>query len=175
VSRSTYLRHAEETINHVRSSVRYRGLNTGAGWIRHPTEVNSKFAARIQSLILGSQRSAQYKGGPDPTVYVTQLDRLATETQTGNCSELSAVAFTYLEAHNVTPLDYFGVERGTWNHAFVILNRDATIPLANFAAWSHNAVICDPLYDRSGIAAMAALWYRHMLPLKDRDVWLRAG
>jgi len=170
---SQYVNAANAAISYVKQNVRYRGLNTAGGWIRNPAEVPQKFAARIDSVRTGSQRSAQYSGPFDGDVYINELDRLAKETGTGNCSELSAVAFNYLRNQGVRPIDYFAVWRGSWNHAFVVLNRPADQPLARFDQWSRYAVVCDPLYDRAGDAGFLATWYPKIHPFTDKDLLRR--
>ena len=170
---SEYSKAAEAAISHVKSNVRYRGLNTGGGWIRNPIEVQQKFIARIDALLLGAKRSAEYGGSFDAELYINEVAKLAIDTQTGNCSELSAVAFLYLKAKGIVPIEYFGVYRGNWNHAFVVLNRDATIPVSNFQDWSYQAVVCDPLKDRSADAGNLAVWYPKMFPLKATDAMYR--
>jgi hypothetical protein len=167
---SQYINAAKSAIAYVQQTVRYRGLNTAGGWIRHPTEMNEKVVARVASKIVGASRSAQYSGPFDGDVYINELDRLAKDTQTGNCSELSAVAFNYLRNQGVRPIDYFGVWRGAWNHAFVVLNRPADQPLARFDQWSRYAVVCDPLYDRAGDAGFLATWYPKIYPFSDKDL-----
>lgn len=170
---SGYRAAAQGAVAYVKTQVRYRGLNTAGGWIRNPLEVNQKFLARIDSKVTGSQRSDEYKGGFNGEVYINEMDKLAKDTQTGNCSELSAVAFNYLKLKGIRPLDYFGVFRGGWNHAFVILNRDATTPILDFAKWSEYAVLCDPLYDRSADAGFLATWYPRIYPFKPADLVYR--
>lgn len=170
---SEYSKAAQDAITHVKRNVRYRGLNTGGGWIRNPTEVQEKFYARISSQIKGALRSAEYGGSFDAELYINGVAKLAIDSNTGNCSELSAVAFLYLKAKGITPIEYFGVRRGSWNHAFVILNRDENTPVSEFATWSYQAVVCDPLYDRSADAGHLATWYGRMFPLKETDMWLR--
>jgi len=170
---SEYMAAAQRAIGYVKSQVKYRGLNTGGGWIRNPADVPQKFAARIESIREGMRRNAAHTGGFVPTVYIDELARLAVDTQTGNCSELSAIAFNYLKSQGIGPIDYFGVFRGSWNHAFVVLNRDDSIPVGDFARWSEYAVVCDPLYDRSAIAGMLAPWYPGALPYRTRDVVYR--
>jgi len=164
---------ARSAIDYVRTNVRYRGLNTPGGWIRNPTEANQKVIARLYSLYVGSQRDAEYKGGFNGEYYVNELDKLAKLTNTGNCSELSAVAFNFLKDKGVRPIDYFGVFRGAWNHAFVIINRDAGTPLSNFRDWTNSAVLCDPLYDRFADAGFLASWYPRCLPFTNPDVKYR--
>jgi hypothetical protein len=170
---SGYLKAAQSAITHVKGNVRYRGLNTAGGWIRDPIEAQQKVVARLDSMITGAMRSGQYSGGFNAETYINEMDRLAKDTNTGNCSELSAVAFNYLKGQGVTPIDYFAVFRGGWNHAFVILNRDATIPVPDFAKWSYDAVVCDPLYDRAADAGHLAPWYPRMFSLKASDVIYR--
>lgn len=170
---SGYLNQAQQALNYVRSRVRYRGLNTAGGWIRNPTEVSQKFVARIYSTYLGNKRSAEYKGDFDPVVYINELEKLAYQSQTGNCSELSAVAFKYLVNSQVAPIEYFGVFRGAWNHAFIILNRPEGSSLSDLKSWSSQAVVCDPLYDRAGEAGMLAVWYPRMFPLIEKDLFVR--
>src|SRR5689334_5718883 len=94
---SDYANAAAAAVSYVKSSVRYRGLNTAGGWIRHPTEVEWKFASRIATLVLGIKMDAEYKGDFNGEYYVNQLEKLAKQSKTGNCSELSAVAFNYLK------------------------------------------------------------------------------
>jgi hypothetical protein len=170
---SEYRAAAQGAIAYVKAHVQYRGLNTPGGWIRNPLEMNQKIVARIDSTITGLKRSSEYKGGFNRELYVNEMDRLARDTQTGNCSELSAVAFNYLKVQGVIPIDYFGVFRGNWDHAFVILNRDAIIPLSDFAKWSEYAVLCDPLYDRSADAGFLATWYPRIYPFKASDLVYR--
>lgn len=170
---SDYASAAKDAITYVRSNVKYRGLNTGGGWIRNPLDVPQKFAARIDSVRKGNERSAEYRGGFNGVVYIDELEKLAKETGTGNCSELSAVAFNYLKRRGTRPIDYFGVFRGGWNHAFVILNRSADVPLHDFEKWSYDAVLCDPLYDRSADAGFLATWYPKVYPLSSRDLVYR--
>lgn len=172
---SEYSRKAKDAIVFVQSSVRYRGTNTAAGWIRNPLEVTEKFATRLHSKYLGAQRSADPPpGGWSHAQTVNQFDRLATDSQTGNCGELSAVAYNYLKRQGVVPLEYFAVYRGSWNHAFVLLNRDRSVPIDDFKTWSYQAVVCDPLYDRSDDACHLLRWYSRMFPLVDSDVFLSA-
>ena len=52
---SEHLSLAKGAIAQVQSQVRYRGLNTGGGWIRNPLDVPQKFAARIKSLSVASE------------------------------------------------------------------------------------------------------------------------
>jgi hypothetical protein len=153
--------------------VRYRGLNTAGGWIRNPGEIAGKFVARGASVVVGAMRSAEYQGGFDPRRYIRETAKLARDTQTGNCSELSSIAFERLESTGIRPIDYFAVYRGSWNHAFVILNRPGDVPVADFARWSYYAVVCDPLYDRAATAGMLCTWYPRMFPLRDKDVAFR--
>src|SRR5688572_12719856 len=120
---SEYMAAAQRAIGYVKAQVKYCGLNTGGVWIRNPADVPQKFSARIESIREGSRRSAGHTGRFVPTVYIDELDKLARDTQTGNCSELSAVAFNHLKAQGIGPIDYFGVIRGGWDHAFVVLNR----------------------------------------------------
>ncbi|WP_155121228.1 hypothetical protein [Bryobacter aggregatus] len=164
---------AKGALSEVRSVVRYRGLNTAGGWIRDPLNIPQKFAARLKSQSLGNERSEKYKGPFDPVRYIHEMAALAKDSNTGNCSELSAVAFKFLARKQVTPIEYFGVFRGGWNHAFVVLNRPSDIPLNEFAKWSVNAVVCDPLYDRSADAGFLAAWYPRMFPLTEKDIFLR--
>lgn len=170
---SEYAKAATNAIEHVKHKVRYRGLNTGGGWIRNPAEVPQKFSARIKSLRLGAARSAEYGGVFDAELYINEMAKLAVDSQTGNCSELSALAFLYLRDNGIRPIEYYGVIRGGWDHAFVVLNRDTNIAVPNFADWSYQAVCCDPLKDRSDDAGFLATWYPKMFPLKTTDLWYR--
>lgn len=167
---SEYLSAAKGAITYVKSQVRYRGLNTGGGWIRDPLHVPQKFAARIKSLNMESENHAAMANtdaGWDQ--FVDQWIREALASQTGNCCELSALAFRYLQRQCIRPVEYFAVYRGSWNHAFVVLNRDQSVPVADFARWSRLAVVCDPLYDRAADAGFLSTWYPRMFPLVDRD------
>ena len=170
---SEYLSAAKGAITYVKGQVRYRGLNTGGGWIRDPLHVPQKFAARIKSLNMERQnRNAMANTEAGWDQFVDQWIREALASQTGNCCELSAIAFRYLQRQGIRPVEFFGVYRGSWNHAFVVLNRDQSVPVSDFANWSRLAVVCDPLYDRAGDAGFLSAWYPRMFPLRDRDVRL---
>lgn len=171
---SEYKAAAAAALTHIQAKVKYRGLNTAGGWIRHPLDVPEKFIARIQSKLIGEERSAAYNNKFNPEVYIPELAKLGIETGTGNCSELSAVGFMHLNRLQIRPIEYFGVFRGSWNHAFVILNRPS-IPVANFKEWSYQAIVLDPLYDRVADAGFLATWYPRMFPLKDDDLVVRVG
>ena len=173
MNRSEYLVVAEQAIQHVKAHVKYRALNTPGGWIRNPIDVPQKFSSRLAANREVDQFRNTYQGQPDPRVYIDQLDRIARASNTGNCSDLSAVAFKFLESQGIRPIDYFGVERSGWGHAFVILNRDSNIPLSDFASWSAAAVLCDPQYDRGEIAGFLAYRYPHALPFTKADAWFR--
>jgi len=175
---SGYVAQAKMANNYVRERVQYRGLNTAGGWIRNPVDVQQKFVARITSMAVGIAMDREYSktnldGKFHPEDYIRNLEVLAYASQTGNCSELSAVAFKYLERQSVRSIDYFAVYRGSWNHAFVVLNRDASTPVTDFATWSEMAVVCDPLYGREDIAGNLARWYPKMFPLHKNDVMYR--
>ncbi len=170
---SDYLAAAKAAIRHVQTQVRYRGLNTAGGWIRHPGEDIPKFVARTRLMVDDIlTRRAYADREADWDTFVDEWARQARTTQTGNCSELSAVAFRHLEAQGVKPVEYFAVYRGSWNHAFVILNRDDRVPVTDFKAWSERAVVCDLLYDRADWAGFLATWYPKMFPLRAADVKL---
>ncbi|WP_225784211.1 hypothetical protein [Xenophilus sp. Marseille-Q4582] len=171
---SGYVKAAQDAIAHVKSAVRYRGLNTAGGWIRHPLEIPQKFDARIWSLQEGGRRNAARSNEAfDVQVFIDEMASLGRLSQTGNCGELSAIAFLYLKSRGIAPIDYFALWRGDWNHAFVVLNRDASIPVQDFGRWSYSAVVCDPLYDRSADAGHLAVWYPKRFPLQRSDVWQR--
>lgn len=170
---SEYLAAAKGAIEHVKGQVRYRSLNTGGGWIRHPTEVPEKFSARMYSLDLATKnRNAMANREAGWEDFVDQWIREAKASQTGNCCELSALAYRYLQGQGIRPVEYFAVYRGSWNHAFVVLNRDQNVPVRDFASWSRLAVVCDPLYDRAADAGFLAAWYPRMFPLRDVDARL---
>lgn len=170
---SEYLSAAKGAIAHVQSQVRYRGLNTGGGWIRDPLNVPQKFAARITSLNMAREnRIAMQNSNAGWDNFVDQWIREAITSQTGNCCELSAVAFRHLQRQGIRPVEFFAVYRGSWNHAFVVLNRDQSVPVRDFARWSRFAIVCDPLYDRAGDAGFLSTWYPRMFPLRDSDVKL---
>ena len=172
---SQWVSTGKAAIAHVQERVRYRGLNTAGGWIRNTSEYPNKFGARIYQKILGLYRDSQSDGSFDARTYIEQVAKLGIDSQTGNCSELSAIAFLHLEKMGIAPIDYVAAWRGSWNHAFVLLNRDASQPISDFAAWSRYAVVCDPLYDRAADAGYLPRWYPRLLPLREKDVILRIG
>ena len=171
---SEYMAAANRAVAYVKSNVKYRGLNTAGGWIRNPADIPQKVSARIDSTLKGAERSAAHSGGFSGEVYVNEMDKLAKDARTGNCSELAAVALgNSLKLQGIKPIDYFAVFRGGFEHAFVVLNRDASIPLSDFAKWSEFAVVCDPLYDRANYAGFLAPWYPSAIPLRPADVKYR--
>lgn len=170
---SQYLGHAKAAIKHCQGAVRYRGINTPGGWLRHPLELNNLVLAGATNFVAGRVMNAYMAPPSDRMDYVKRIATLGRISQTGNCSELSGIAFEYLDNAEIYPLDYFAVWRGRWNHAFVVLNRDASIPVKDFEKWSQRAIVCDPLYDRAADAGHLSVWYPGMFPLTSKDVWYR--
>ena len=83
---SEYLAAAKGAIAQVKSQARYRGLNTGGGWIRDPLEVPQKFAARITSLnMVRENRIAMANSNAGWDDFVDQWVPEAITSQTGNC------------------------------------------------------------------------------------------
>ena len=104
---SEYLSAAKGAITYVKGQVRYRGLNTGGGWIRDPPYVPQKSAARIKSLNMASEnRAAMANTGAGWDQFVDQWIREALASQTGNCCELSAIAFRYLQRQGIRPVEF---------------------------------------------------------------------
>lgn len=170
---SEYRAAADRAVAYVKTNVKYRGLNTAGGWIRNPADIPQKVSALVDATVTGIARSAAHKGGFNAETYVNEMEKLTKDTDTGNCSGLAAVAFNFLKREGVRPIDYFAVFRGGWDHAFVILNRDAKTPVADLAKWSEFAVLCDPQADRVWYAGRLATWYPQAIPLRTADVAYR--
>lgn len=171
---SEYVKAAQKAIAHVQATVRYRGLNVPGNWLRHPLETEGKFIARLDNQITSWRLDAAH--GDAPWTSEERIQKLADvgrQTRTGNCSELSAIAFQYLQQRGVAPLEYFAMWRGSWSHAFLVLNRDASIPVEDFGRWSYDAVLCDPLYDRAADAGHLSVWYPSRFPLREADLMYR--
>jgi hypothetical protein len=165
---------AKEALKHIRSRVRYRGLNTLGGWIRNPFEGTEKFVARLTNKVMGAVADKEYGNKKfNPDYYIEQVALVGEASNTGNCSELSAIGYLYLERTGLRPIEYFGVYRSAWNHAFIILNRPEGSTLSDLKSWSSQAVVCDPLYDRADEAGMLAIWYPRMFPLVEKDLFVR--
>lgn len=172
LSYSEYLGHAKNAVRHCQSAVRYRGINTPVGPIRHPFEFNNLLLAGVANFVVGRVMDAYMPPANRPD-FIKRIAMLGRVSQTGNCSELSGIAYEYLDNEGIYPLDYFAVWRGSWTHAFLILNRDPSIPIKDFKKWSEYAIVCDPLYDRAANASHLSVWYPRMFPLKDKDLWYR--
>ncbi|MBM7066368.1 hypothetical protein [Actibacterium sp. 188UL27-1] len=77
----------------------------------------------------------------------TMTDRLATHASAnkcGNCGEYAAVTFQFLKRRKcpfLLELAYY--EKGSLDHAFVIINRDDTAPLSTPSKWGDHCWIAD--------------------------------
>lgn len=83
--------------------------------------------------------------------YISHLSSFATRAGCGNCAEHAAVAFEFLRAQHVRPLDYMNLNNGDGQsiHVFVVI--DYVGESENSSTWGEHAVICDP-WDGAGKA-----------------------
>ncbi len=70
------------------------------------------------------------------------LADVAERAKAGNCQEMAAVAFLFLLAKGIFPIELVSVK----NHTFVIVGRDSKTPIDTPEEWNKEAVICDPWY-----------------------------
>jgi hypothetical protein len=75
--------------------------------------------------------------------YLRLVAAAAENVGCGNCGEQSADAFIYLFDKGVRPLDWAALQ-DPGDHAFVVIDRDASSNETNPATWGSTAVVCDP-------------------------------
>ena len=70
----------------------------------------------------------------------------AADTKLGNCDEMSALAFFWLQSTAIRPVELFATHANGDNdqHQFVVIGRPATASLKDPAEWTGDAVVCDP-------------------------------
>lgn len=90
----------------------------------------------------------------EPVDYHTQLKACAWAAKqegAGNCGELAAIAFIYLEDNGVKPLDYMVFDNEpAYDHVWVVIGRvNGSNPL-KVSTWGPDAVWCDPWQMREG-------------------------
>lgn len=68
----------------------------------------------------------------------------------GNCGELAAIAFTYLEGEGVRPLDYMVFNAPGYDHVWLVIGRVAGSSVRDLSTWGEDAVWCDPWQLREG-------------------------
>ena len=71
----------------------------------------------------------------------------------GNCGEQSAIAYQWLLARGVLPLEFMAFEPPK-NHNFVVLGRDPASDVAKAGTWGPDAVVCDPWKGKAYVASM---------------------
>jgi hypothetical protein len=83
----------------------------------------------------------------------------ALTMQAGNCGIQAAVAFEYLRNHKkMFPVEV--MEFRHLDHAFCILGRDKDSDLEDFAAWTKDAIVCDPWRGNVGVAGQLVVWFK---------------
>jgi hypothetical protein len=68
----------------------------------------------------------------------------------GNCGELAAIAFSYLEDEGVRPLDYMVFTSPAYDHVWVVIGRAAGSSVRDLSTWGEDALWCDPWQLREG-------------------------
>ncbi len=87
---------------------------------------------------------------PECKIGVARLrSEVAKMRGVGNCGEMSATAFIYLDNNSVHPLDWMillPLEPPLLrvDHAFVVIGREPGTKADDYENWGPNAVICDP-------------------------------
>jgi hypothetical protein len=66
----------------------------------------------------------------------------------GNCGEQSALAFSYLKRKSVATIDW--AHFASRDHAFVLINRPASLLGSELEANLHQVILCDPYYGKTG-------------------------
>jgi hypothetical protein len=105
------------------------------------------------------QSSTQYAydwwvSNGEPPDYHTQLKACAWAAKqegAGNCGELAAIAFMYLEDAGVRPLDYMVFSNTpAYDHVWVVIGRANGSDPLRVSTWGAEAVWCDPWQMREG-------------------------
>jgi len=94
-----------------------------------------------------------YRGAGAPEDYHTAILAMSwasKQAMAGNCGELSAIAFTYLEDNGVHPLDYMVFTAPSYDHVWVTIGRAAGSNPLQLSTWGPDAVWCDPWQLREG-------------------------
>jgi hypothetical protein len=167
-SASTYLAAANQAVRYVKSTLPLGSTNNPSDFIRYPAGGTLRWGESAVGQAVAAQQSVAdlRKLAPmdrsDPRFNLTLIEtwaRNATAVGAGNCALQAAVAFVYLRGQRVFPLEFMRLS-GDRDHGFVILGRDASTDLNNFAEWTGgSSILCDPWRGTSGVAGMLAVWY----------------
>lgn len=167
-SASYYERAGNDAVAYVKRTLTLGSTNNPSDFIRYPLGGGNRWAMSAGAQALAAQRiQASLKAaGPmprnDPRFGITLVETWSKEAlaaRAGNCALQAAVAFTYLRDKRIVPIDYMKLS-GQADHGFVIMGREGTSDLGNFADWTGgSSMICDPWRGKVGAAGMLAVWY----------------
>jgi hypothetical protein len=87
-----------------------------------------------------------------PAVDTVQIRNGAIASGVGNCHELAAVAYEWLRATAVTPIELMRFTAAGYDHVWVVIGRVAGSDLTNLRTWGADAVWCDPWQGDAGVA-----------------------
>jgi hypothetical protein len=90
------------------------------------------------------QRINAQRGGVQDVDDIRILSDLADKYDSGNCGEMTAMAFMYLYNLGVRPLDFMALVNPA-DHAFVVIGRKNSPDHDSYGRnWNKDAVVCDP-------------------------------
>jgi len=81
---------------------------------------------------------------------IEQIAAIAQHTKVGNCEEMACLALAFLQ--ELIPASSIELVT-TYNHMFVVIDRDSKSDITNPASYGSNTVICDPWAKRAYKAA----------------------
>lgn len=126
--------------------------------VAHTLDVLYKGAAnRISDLILSFGLSTfdvlemRDDKSYDGTPYIWKDAARAIKHGCGNCGEHAAVAFMFLHAQKIRPIDFMALPKPR-DHNFVIIGRASNSDPKDYLTWGDEAVVCDPWDKKAFIA-----------------------
>ncbi len=87
----------------------------------------------------------------DGTDFIWKAAGLAMKHGCGNCGEHAAVAFMFLRAQGVKPIDFMAFPK-PYDHNFLIIGRTANSVVNDYRTWGEEAVVCDAWDQQAFIA-----------------------
>jgi len=132
------------------SSNRRSDRIASAGGIEAIIATRTGFDGTLLNDVDNSRATVHLTGNPGTDT--TNIANAAIASGVGNCHELAAVAFEYLRASAITPVDLMTFTTAGYDHVWVVIGRVNGSAVGNLRTWGADAVWCDPWQGDAGVA-----------------------
>lgn len=119
------------------------GSSNRCNSVKHTTAEATKKLRPAQQKFFKQAKAISELPIPEVKQYekiINKLSEIILRCHAGNCQEMAALAFRFLQYQGVAPIEMVSMP----GHTFVVIGRDPASDMTRPTSWGGEAFICDP-------------------------------